>query len=169
MEAVFAVVERSVAESGGIPVVPVGTPGLRDFAALVQPVSGQATTHPSSPNIWELMMINRALRLAREFHRMKQVELAKRLNISTSYLSEIEAGKKPPTIELLDGYADVFGVPASTFMLFQEQMNGRDDTKRQEKARKLLQFFEWVTREEDEGGETEKAAQARKPNKAIHA
>lgn len=114
-------------------------------------------------------MINRALRLAREFHRMKQVELAKRLNISTSYLSEIEAGKKPPTIELLDGYADVFGVPASTFMLFQEQMNGGDDTKRQEKARKLLQFFEWVTREEDEGGEAEKAAQAGKPKKAIHA
>lgn len=114
-------------------------------------------------------MINRALRLAREFHRMKQVELAKRLNISTSYLSEIEAGKKPPTIELLDGYADVFGVPASTFMLFQEQMNAGDDTKRQEKARKLLQFFEWVAREEDEGGETEKAAQAGKSKKAIHA
>ncbi len=114
-------------------------------------------------------MINRALRLAREFHRMKQVELAKRLNISTSYLSEIESGKKPPTIELLDGYADVFGVPASTFMLFQEQMNAVDDTKRQEKARKLLQFFEWVAREEDEGGETEKAAQAGKSKKAIHA
>src|SRR6185312_15667271 len=115
------------------------------------------------------MMINRALRLAREFHRMKQVELAKRLNISTSYLSEIEAGKKPPTIELLDGYAELFGVPASTFLMFGEQVSGKEDQKRQEKARKLLQFFEWVAGEDDESGEAEKAAQAGKPKKAIHA
>ena len=116
-------------------------------------------------------MIHKALRLAREFHRMKQVELAKRLNISTSYLSEIEAGKKPPSIELLDGYAEIFGVPASTFLMFQEQMHGKEDPKRQEKAKKLLQFFEWVTREEDENGEAEpeKAPAARSSQKAIHA
>lgn len=115
-------------------------------------------------------MINRALRLAREFHRMKQVELARRLNISTSYLSEIEAGKKPPSIELLDGYAKVFGVPASTFLLFQEQMEPLESRKRQEKAQRLLQFFEWVTRDEYESGEEAKAPpSARNTKKAIHA
>jgi len=112
-------------------------------------------------------MINKALRLAREFHRMKQVELAKKLKISTSYLSEIEAGKKPPSVELLDEYAIVFGVPASTFMLFKEQMNAETDDKRLDKARKMLQFFEWVTREEDEGEKEAPAAGTAK--KAIHA
>jgi len=115
------------------------------------------------------MMINKALRLAREFHRMKQVELAKRLKISTSYLSEIEAGKKPPTIELLDGYAEVFGVPASTFLMFREHVGGKEDPKKQERARKLLQFFEWVAREDDESGEAEEAAPAGNPKEAIHA
>ncbi|MBD8880108.1 helix-turn-helix transcriptional regulator [Rhodanobacter sp. 7MK24] len=112
-------------------------------------------------------MINRALRLAREFNRMKQVELAKRLNISTSYLSEIEAGKKPPSIELLDGYAEVFGVPASTFLMFREQVIGKEDVKQQERARKLLQFFEWVAREDDDSAEKEEAAPTGNPKEAI--
>jgi transcriptional regulator with XRE-family HTH domain len=115
-------------------------------------------------------MINRALRLAREFHRMKQADLAKRLKISPSYLSEIEAGKKPPTIELLNAYAEVFGVPASTFLLFQEQAEHPVDDKRQEKARKLLKFFEWVTHEEGESGDkAEASTPSRTSAKAIRA
>jgi transcriptional regulator with XRE-family HTH domain len=114
-------------------------------------------------------MINRALRLARVFHRMKQAELAEQLDISTSYLSEIEAGKKPPSIELLDSYARVFGIPASTFMLFKEQMTGAGEVKRLEKAKKMLQFFEWVAREEDDDSRPEKAPKARKTSQAIHA
>lgn len=114
-------------------------------------------------------MINRALRLAREFHRMKQVELAEQLQISTSYLSEIEAGKKPASIELLDAYAKVFGIPASTFLLFKEQMAGAGEVKRVEKAKKMLQFFEWVAREEDDDSRPKKATKAGKAAQAVRA
>ena len=55
-------------------------------------------------------MIHKALRMAREFHHMKQNDLAKQLRISTSYLSEIETGKKPPSIELLEAYGRVFNI-----------------------------------------------------------
>ena len=100
---------------------------------------------------------------------MKQVELAKQLKISTSYLSEIESGKKPPSIELLDSYAGIFGIPASTFLLFKEQMSDSEDEKRINKAKKMLQFFEWILKEEDDEGSKEKAAPPRKAHQAVHA
>lgn len=103
-------------------------------------------------------MINKALRMAREFHHMKQVELAKQLNISTSYLSEIESGKKPPSIELLEAYGRVFKIPPSTFLLFKEQTYGSGDKRRVAKAKKMLQFFEWVLEEADDEIEKKKAA-----------
>ena len=39
-------------------------------------------------------MLSEALRLIRVFHDMKQTELADRLSISKSYLSEIEGGEE---------------------------------------------------------------------------
>ena len=67
-------------------------------------------------------MIGEALRLLRIFSGYKSVELAKELNISQSYISEIENGKKQPTIELLDRYAKVFNMKKSTLMLFAESI-----------------------------------------------
>ena len=46
-------------------------------------------------------MLNRALRLLRTYHQLTQVELAKRLGICNSYLSEIESGDKSPPLDLL--------------------------------------------------------------------
>lgn len=114
-------------------------------------------------------MIYKALRMAREFHRMKQVDLAKRLNISTSYLSEIEAGKKPPSIELLESYARIFDIPASTFLLFDERIGDKSDKKRIEKAQKMLQFFDWILEESDDEGEKKKATTSRKASQTVRA
>ena len=49
-----------------------------------------------------------ALRLLRIFNGYKSAELAKKLELSQSYVSELENGKKQPTIEVLDKYAKVF-------------------------------------------------------------
>ena len=89
-------------------------------------------------------MIYKALRLTREFHRMKQTELAKKLKISNSYLSEIEAGDKPVSLDILDKYSKVFDVPVSTFLLFKEQVVSPTDERRKARADRLLKFFEWV-------------------------
>lgn len=93
-------------------------------------------------------MIEKALKLTREFHRMKQGELANRLGISASYLSEIESGKKQVTLDLLEEYARVFDVPASTFMLFRDEVVSPSDEGRRRRAGRLLKFFEWVAEEE---------------------
>jgi len=67
-------------------------------------------------------MLNNALKKIRLFHNMKQNQLSQQLNISNSYLSEIESGKKSPSIELLQNYAVIFDIPVSSLLYFSEQL-----------------------------------------------
>ena len=67
-------------------------------------------------------MLSEALRLTRVFHDVKQAELAGRLGISKSYLSEIENGKKQPKIELIERYSSEFSIPISSILFFAESL-----------------------------------------------
>lgn len=67
-------------------------------------------------------MLNEALRLIRVFHDMKQNEAAAMLGISKSYLSEIEKGRKEPSLDLLRKYQDSFDIPTSSIMFFAENL-----------------------------------------------
>lgn len=92
-------------------------------------------------------MLYRALRLLRTYHQLTQVELAKRLGISNSYLSEIESGDKSPGLELLDKYAELFKIPASSILLFSETMEAERKPSgrlRVAAADKILRLLEWV-------------------------
>lgn len=98
-------------------------------------------------------MLNQALRYLRRYHGMKQQDLAVKLGISNNYLSEIESGTKAHviTVELLSKYAEIFKVPASTLMLFSEQL---DSGKRSEKLRvsmaaKVLKMLDWIDQHDD--------------------
>lgn len=93
-------------------------------------------------------MLYRALKLLRGFHQLTQTELARRFDISNSYLSEIESGTKKPGIELLEKYAEVFKMPVSSILLFAERLES--DTRPSEKIRvaaadKILRMLEWVS------------------------
>mgnify|MGYP003386413563 CR=1 FL=1 len=92
-------------------------------------------------------MLNRALKLLRTYHQLKQVELAKRLDIGNSYLSEIENGLKTPSIDLLQKYSVVFKIPVSSIILFSEKIE--EPQKPSEKLRvaaadKILRLLEWI-------------------------
>lgn len=92
-------------------------------------------------------MLHRALRLLRVYHQLKQVELAKRLGISNSYLSEIETGGKTPSVDLLDKYAEVFKMPASSILLFSESMGSPQKPSERVRvgaAEKILRLLEWI-------------------------
>ena len=96
-----------------------------------------------------------ALRLLRIFNGYKSAELAKKLELSQSYVSELENGKKQPTMEVLDKYAKVFEKKKSTLMLFAESLEGEEikNDKKQRIARagmKLLKILEKVGEFEDE-------------------
>lgn len=92
-------------------------------------------------------MLNEALKQIRVFHQLKQVELANELGISKSYLSEIESNKKPVSMDLLEKYADHFSMPASSLMMFSENIDAakNSDRLRLKCANKILKAMEWIS------------------------
>lgn len=103
----------------------------------------------------EVDTMGEALRLLRIFNGYKSAELAKKLELSQSYVSELENGKKQPTMEVLDKYAKVFEMKKSTLMLFAESLEGEEikNDKKQRIARagmRLLKILEKVGEFENE-------------------
>ncbi len=91
-------------------------------------------------------MLHEALKQMRIFHGYKQNELANKLDISASYISEIESGKKPVSIELLEKYAQIYSIPASSLLLFAENMETAkaSDNFRLNFANKIVKVMEWI-------------------------
>lgn len=83
-------------------------------------------------------MIGEALRLIRVFHDQKQVELAKKLNISQSHLSDIERGEKTPSQELIGKYAELFDLPVSSIWFFNEKLTTGAPPKTLDRARGII-------------------------------
>ena len=94
-------------------------------------------------------MINRALKVIRQFHQLKQVELAIDLGISKSYLSEIESGKKLVSMDILQRYSDIFDIPASSLVFFSESMEKEGQIPKRFRtvfASKIIDIMEWLTK-----------------------
>ena len=94
-------------------------------------------------------MLSEALRLIRVFHDLKQGALAERLGLSKSYVSEIEAGHKTPSLEVIEKYANMFDMPVSSILFFAEQLSEKSTKSRKERARtaiarKVLDFLGFV-------------------------
>lgn len=95
-------------------------------------------------------MLNEALRLIRVYHDLSQTQLSFDLAISNSFLSEIESGKKTPTLELLDKYGKRFDIPVSSLLFFSERL---DESKVTDKvrvgiAKKVVFLLQWVVQKE---------------------
>lgn len=92
-------------------------------------------------------MLNEALKQVRVFHQLKQIELAEELGISKSYLSEVESGKKSVSMDLLHKYAETFSVPASSLLIFSENMAAAktSDELRLNCASKIIKAMEWIS------------------------
>lgn len=65
-------------------------------------------------------MINDVLKKLRTIYGYKAIEMSQLLDISPSYLSEIENGKKQPSLELLRKYSDILGLKLSSLILMME-------------------------------------------------
>lgn len=94
-------------------------------------------------------MIGEALRLLRTFHDLKLKDLADRLDLSASYVSELENGKKEPSIEIIKRYADEFRTTPSTILFFSEPDSDDRDQKplKDLVRRKILEFLHRVENE----------------------
>ena len=105
-------------------------------------------------------MYDRALKMIRQYHRLSQSDLAEQIDISRSYLNEIERGKKEPSLEVLNKYSSRFDVPLSSLLLFAERTQDRNfDKARVFFADKVLKMLEWVAEgTEDEQDTTRKTS-----------
>lgn len=70
------------------------------------------------------------LKLLRIFFGYKSVEMAKKLNISQSFLSEVENNKKNATLELLNQYSKVLNIKVSTIVLLAESLENDKSSKK---------------------------------------
>lgn len=68
-------------------------------------------------------MIGDMLKRMRVIYGYKAGEMSSELGISASYLSEIENNKKQPSLELLQKYANVYGIRLSSLILLSENMD----------------------------------------------
>ena len=72
-------------------------------------------------------MIGEAIRIIRVFNGLNQQELARTLEISHSYLSQIESGKRIPPLDTIKKISREFGIPVSSLIFFSEQLETGDN------------------------------------------
>lgn len=95
-------------------------------------------------------MLSEALRLLRIFHDLKQNELAERLGLSKSYISELEKGNRNPSLEVVEKYARAFNIPTSSILFFSENLSEANEGKwssdkaKQTIAKKVIGFLQFV-------------------------
>ena len=75
-------------------------------------------------------MINEALRLIRLYWGYSQVELADKLGVSQSIISEIESGQKSVSLDLLEKYSKSLGIRMSQLLFFAEEIEGEPIARR---------------------------------------
>ena len=76
-------------------------------------------------------MIGDVLKRTRAINGLKATEMSELLEISKSYLSEIENNKKKPSLELLEKYSKIYGIKLSSLILLSEDY---DDAKKDNKG-----------------------------------
>jgi XRE family transcriptional regulator, regulator of sulfur utilization len=88
------------------------------------------------------MNYGKAVKIVRTAHGLTQSELAERLSVGASHLSLIEAGKRQPSLRVLDEIAEALDVPPHLLTLLasdpEEIENHADPQQIAELARSLL-------------------------------
>lgn len=95
-------------------------------------------------------LINRALRLTRLYWGYNQAEMAERIGVSQSVISEVEGGRKAVSMDLLEGYSNALGVKMSSLLFFSEELQGVPNPTRGKTiiARKALDLLDALSPKE---------------------
>jgi transcriptional regulator with XRE-family HTH domain len=73
----------------------------------------------------DTLTISRLLRLLRTIDDISAKDLSKEIGLSATYISEIETGKKEPTLRVLNAYGAYFGIsPANLLYIQEENLHG---------------------------------------------
>lgn len=86
----------------------------------------------------------KAFRIIRAAFGLRQSELAERMPITASQLSLIEAGKRQPSLRVVNGLATAVGVPAALISLLAsaaDEVESKPDEDISDLARALLRLL----------------------------
>jgi transcriptional regulator with XRE-family HTH domain len=88
--------------------------------------------------------INEALRLLRLYCRYSQAEMAERVGVTQSLISDIEGSRKSVSMDLLEAYSAAVGVKMSQLLFFAEEIEGQPIARRGQLivAEKVLHLLE---------------------------
>jgi transcriptional regulator with XRE-family HTH domain len=75
------------------------------------------------------MDYGKAIRVVRTAYGLTQADLAQRLSVGASQLSLIEAGKRQPSLQVLDDVSVALGVPPHLLTLLASEPSDIDDPK----------------------------------------
>ena len=98
------------------------------------------------------MLLGKILKHIRVFGHYTQSELAEKIDISSSYISEIETNKKIPTIDILQKYSNSFDIPISAIMLFAEEYENKNNLKKKAKSfltKTTIKLLDWICKEDE--------------------
>jgi transcriptional regulator with XRE-family HTH domain len=98
------------------------------------------------------MLLGKILKHIRVFGNYTQSELAEKIDISSSYISEIETDKKIPTIDILQKYSNYFDIPLSAIMLFAEEYDNKSSLKKKAKSfltKTTTRLLDWICKEDE--------------------
>ena len=87
--------------------------------------------------------LNKSLKVFRSFHRLSQSELARRIEVPKSFISEIESGKRTVTLNLVDKYANEFAIAPSEIIALSEAYDDREYSSGPSKL--LLKLIDWIS------------------------
>jgi XRE family transcriptional regulator, regulator of sulfur utilization len=86
--------------------------------------------------------IGKAISSIRRERELSQTELAQRANLSNSYLSEIEANKRTPDLNVLKRIADALNVPIELLMIKAVNEQNISDPDQKRLAREIAPLLE---------------------------
>lgn len=77
------------------------------------------------PNHEETVSLGKVLRLLKIARGFSSKELAEKMNVSSTFISEVESDSKKPSLEMLSKYAAALEIRRSTILYFDEEMSGK--------------------------------------------
>lgn len=77
------------------------------------------------PNHEETVSLGKVLRLLKIARGFSSKELAEKMNVSSTFISEVESDSKKPSLEMLSKYATALEIRCSTILYFDEEMSGK--------------------------------------------
>jgi transcriptional regulator with XRE-family HTH domain len=112
-----------------------------------RPINSLLPSSHKCPLLAQILMtesIAKALKVIRVSYELTQTELAQKLQICKSHLSEIESSAKKPSLALLLRYSEVFDLPLSSILFLAEHIDEGIDKTTEFISPKIIALLKFI-------------------------